>query len=46
MPERPESEPDRERGRGLLLVETLSTRSGVYTLEGTSGKVVWAEIEK
>jgi anti-sigma regulatory factor (Ser/Thr protein kinase) len=44
MPERQEPEPNRERGRGLVLVETLSARSGVYVLEGSSGKVVWGEV--
>jgi hypothetical protein len=31
-----------ESGRGLLLVETLSTEWGAYVPEGASGKVVWA----
>jgi hypothetical protein len=44
MPERQESEPHRECGRGLLLVETLSTKTGTYTLNGSSGKVVWGEV--
>jgi anti-sigma regulatory factor (Ser/Thr protein kinase) len=43
MPERQEPEPRREGGRGLLLVETLSARAGTYMLDGSSGKVVWAE---
>jgi hypothetical protein len=33
---------DDEHGRGLLLVESLSTQCGVYKLAETSGKVVWA----
>lgn len=33
-----------ESGRGLLLVETLSTEWGTYRPEGASGKVVWAYI--
>ena len=32
-----------EDGRGLLLVEAVSSRSGWYTSDdGTPGKVVWA----
>jgi hypothetical protein len=31
-----------EGGRGLVLVESLSTDWGAYLLEGSSGKVVWA----
>jgi hypothetical protein len=34
--------PEAERGRGLLLVETLSAEWGVLTPERSSGKVVWA----
>jgi len=34
--------PEAERGRGLLLVETLSEQWGVLTPERSSGKVVWA----
>jgi anti-sigma regulatory factor (Ser/Thr protein kinase) len=34
---------DDENGRGLLLVEAVSSQSGWYTFEdGTPGKVVWA----
>jgi anti-sigma regulatory factor (Ser/Thr protein kinase) len=33
-----------ESGRGLLLVEALSTRSGWYPLEG-GGKVTWAVLK-
>jgi anti-sigma regulatory factor (Ser/Thr protein kinase) len=44
MPQRQEPEPDRESGHGLLLVEMLSAKTGVYQLEGSSGKVVWAEV--
>ena len=34
-----------ENGRGLLLVEAMSSRSGWYTPEdGTPGKVVWAAL--
>ena len=36
---------DDEAGRGLVLVEALSDRSGWYPLEGGSpGKVVWAAL--
>jgi anti-sigma regulatory factor (Ser/Thr protein kinase) len=31
-------------GRGLLLVETLSTRWSWYFPQGLGGKVVWAEV--
>lgn len=34
--------PDAETGRGLLLVEALSTNWGHYTPEGQGGKIVWA----
>jgi hypothetical protein len=34
--------PDAESGRGLLLVEALSTEWGSYPLERSSGKVLWA----
>jgi hypothetical protein len=33
---------DAETGRGLLLVETLSTQWGCYTPGGQGGKIVWA----
>jgi histidine kinase-like protein len=35
-------DPEAERGRGLLLVETLSEKWGVHTPARSSGKVVWA----
>jgi hypothetical protein len=35
-------DPEAERGRGLLLVETLSEQWGVHTPARSSGKVVWA----
>jgi anti-sigma regulatory factor (Ser/Thr protein kinase) len=35
-------DPEAERGRGLLLVETLSAEWGVHTPARSSGKVVWA----
>jgi two-component sensor histidine kinase len=34
--------PDAESGRGLLLVESLSTDSGAYPPQQSGGKVVWA----
>lgn len=34
--------PDAETGRGLLLVETLSTTWGYYAPHGQGGKIVWA----
>ncbi len=34
--------PDAEAGRGLLLVETLSTQWGCYAPDEQGGKVVWA----
>jgi anti-sigma regulatory factor (Ser/Thr protein kinase) len=37
--ERPTS--DSEHGRGLLIVQALCERYGVYGLDGCSGKVVW-----
>jgi hypothetical protein len=40
LPQNPE--PDAECGRGLLLVETLSTQWGCYTPDGQGGKIVWA----
>lgn len=33
-----------ESGRGLLLVEAVSTTWGSYQLEDSSGKVVWAAV--
>jgi hypothetical protein len=44
MPRSEQSESLSDNGRGLILVEALSTKSGVYVLEGSSGKVVWAEV--
>ena len=37
-------EPDADRGRGLLLVGSLSSEWGCYTPEKSSGKVVWAVV--
>ena len=36
--------PTAESGRGLLLVDTLSTRWNWYSLRTVPGKVVWAEV--
>ncbi len=41
-PCRQDAGPDAEGGRGLLLVETLSTRWGCYPPDGAAGKIVWA----
>jgi anti-sigma regulatory factor (Ser/Thr protein kinase) len=40
-----QTEPDAESGRGLLLVESLSTEWGSYPPERSSGKIVWALVE-
>jgi anti-sigma regulatory factor (Ser/Thr protein kinase) len=44
LPVRQDAGPEAEGGRGLLLVETLSTAWGSYRPAGCSGKVVWAVI--
>jgi hypothetical protein len=41
-PERREGAPDKEGGRGLMLVEHLSKDWGIYRKDG--GKVVWVQI--
>jgi anti-sigma regulatory factor (Ser/Thr protein kinase) len=41
-PETADPAADAENGRGLLLVEALSTRWGWYFAAGLGGKVVWA----
>ena len=38
------AEPDSETGRGLQLVDALSTRWGCYTPDGQNGKIVWADL--
>lgn len=43
-PQAKQQGPDAEHGRGLLLVEALSERWGWSHMPGSSGKVVWAEI--
>jgi anti-sigma regulatory factor (Ser/Thr protein kinase) len=45
LPELQEPEPDADHGRGLLIVENLSAKFGVYRPERSSGKVVWALCE-
>ncbi|QNP66378.1 ATP-binding protein [Streptomyces genisteinicus] len=35
---------EEERGRGLLLVESLSTAWGTHDCEHSNGRVVWAEL--
>ena len=42
LPEPQGADLEAESGRGLLLVETLSTEWGTLPLEGASGKLVWA----
>ena len=42
---RQEVELDSDSGRGLLLVENLSTEWGAYRPEEASGKVVWVVVE-
>ena len=42
MPQRQDTEPEAESGRGLLLVEALSAQWGSYVPNGWSGKIVWA----
>ena len=45
VPEPRKAGDDDENGRGLLLVEAMSSRSGWYTPEdGSPGKVVWAAL--
>jgi hypothetical protein len=44
MPQPQEPEPYKENGHGLLLVAHESSNAGVYVLDGSSGKVVWAEV--
>jgi len=41
-PVRKDVGPDAEAGRGLLLVETLSTQWGWYAPDEQGGKIVWA----
>jgi hypothetical protein len=39
------SRDDAENGRGLLLVETISTKWNWYFPHDPGGKVVWAQID-
>jgi hypothetical protein len=41
-PVRIDASGDEERGRGLLLVESISDRWGSYPTPATGGKAVWA----
>ena len=41
-PVRQDVGPDAEAGRGLLLIEALSTQWGFYVPDGRDGKIVWA----
>ena len=41
-PVRKDVGPDAEAGRGLLLIETLSTQWGWYAPDEQGGKIVWA----
>jgi len=41
-PVRKDVGPDAEAGRGVLLIETLSTQWGWYRPDGQGGKIVWA----
>ncbi|MGD0704234.1 MAG: ATP-binding protein [Trebonia sp.] len=41
-PVRKDVGPHAEAGRGLLLIETLSTQWGWYAVDGQGGKIVWA----
>lgn len=45
LPSSRDVEADAESGRGLLLVESLSSEWGSYPVDGFSGKLVWAKIE-
>lgn len=44
QPARRPSEPTSENGRGLLIVESLSTSWGTSRAVGTPGKLVWARV--
>jgi hypothetical protein len=43
-PVRADADLQDEAGRGLLLVETMSSRRGWYPAGELGGKVVWAEL--
>jgi hypothetical protein len=44
LPNRQVANVGAESGRGLLLVEAMSTTWGSYQAEGSSGKIVWAVV--
>ena len=44
LPIRQTADVGAEGGRGLLLVESMSTTWGSYQAEGASGKIVWAVV--
>jgi hypothetical protein len=44
LPVRVDPAEDAESGRGLLLVETISSRWGTYATPQLGGKAVWALI--
>lgn len=44
LPQRRETDPEADGGRGLLLVETLAATWGTHTPSGATGKTVWATI--
>jgi hypothetical protein len=46
MPTRQELDPESPGGRGLWLVEAVSTDWGAFQPEHASGKVVWAAVSK
>jgi anti-sigma regulatory factor (Ser/Thr protein kinase) len=45
-PQRQEPRPEAESGRGLLLVEALSSEWGSFTPKGWNGKLVWALVTR
>lgn len=45
MPARQDPDLEAESGRGLMLVEAISTRWGAFVPEGSGGKIVWAVLQ-
>lgn len=45
QPQPQHEELDAENGRGLLLVTCLSTAWGIYHIEQSSGKIIWATVD-
>jgi hypothetical protein len=43
MPVRHDAGPDEESGRGLMIIDTVSSDRGAYRKDG--GKIVWARID-